>query len=103
VEEVVLDDSDAHIYFKIPLPKPPFHPSGKGPASRVSRGLGLRSAPDETVKVGMVAELLVPGVEHGEDAGEEPLGGRGLEDGLGDRGEERVQGLTPVLSEEETP
>jgi hypothetical protein len=70
----------------------------------VDEALGAEpTAGNETVKVGMVAELLVPGVEHGEDAGEEPLGGCGLEDGLGDRGEERVQGLTPVLSEEETP
>jgi len=46
LEEVVLEDSDVHLYFKIPLPKPPFDPSGKGPTSRVSRGFGLRSQPD---------------------------------------------------------
>lgn len=42
-----------HIYSDIPLPKPPFDPSGKGPAPKVSRGLGLRSQPDETVNVGV--------------------------------------------------
>lgn len=49
LEEIVLDDSDVHIYFKIPLPKPPFDPSGRGPTSKVSRGFGLRSQSDDDV------------------------------------------------------
>ena len=88
VEEVVLDDSDAHIYFKIPLPKPPFHPSGKGPASRVSRGLGLRSAPAQDVKVGMPLEKISGGGDCDHDAGADILtqaySGR-LGHGLGSR------------------
>ena len=61
------------------------------------------TAGDETVNVRVVAHLLIPGVEHGEDAGEEPTRGRRLEDRLGDGGEERVQGVTPVLAEKEAP
>jgi hypothetical protein len=61
------------------------------------------TAGDETVNVRVVAELLVPGVEHGEDAGDDTERGRRLEDRLGDGGEKRVQGMTPVLSAEEAP
>ncbi len=60
------------------------------------------TAGDETGDVGMVAEALVPGVEHGEDSGEQPPTGRRLEDSLRDSGEERVQGMTALLSREET-
>ena len=59
------------------------------------------TAGDETVDVRMVSELLVPGVEDGEDAGDESTSGRRLEDGLGDGSEERVQGVTPVLAGKE--
>ena len=70
--------------------------------SAVDEAVGAKpTAGDETVKVRMVAQLLVPGVEHGEDSGEKPLGGRRLEDGLGDGSEERVQGVTPVLAGKE--
>jgi hypothetical protein len=51
----------------------------------------------------VVAHLLVPGVEQGEDAWAEAASGRGLEDRLGDGGKERVQGMTPVLPEKEAP
>ena len=52
---------------------------------------------------GVGAEFLIPGVEYGEDAGDEPTPGRRLEDRLGDGGEEGVQGVTPVLPEKEAP
>jgi hypothetical protein len=61
------------------------------------------TAGDKTVNVRVVAELLVPGVEYGEDAGEQPTPGRRLEDRLGDGGKQRVQGVTPVLPEKEAP
>ena len=59
------------------------------------------TAGDETVDVRMVSELLVPGVEHGEDAWDEPTSGRRLEDRLGDGGEECVQRVTALRADEE--
>jgi hypothetical protein len=60
-------------------------------ATAVNEAFGAEpTAGDETVKVGVVSHLLIPGVEDGEDAGEESTPGCGLENRLRDRGEEGV-------------
>ena len=69
----------------------------------VEEAIGTESpAGDEAVKVGVGSEELVPGVEDGEDSWTEAEGGRRLQDGLGDGGEQGVEGMGPSRSLEES-
>jgi len=49
----------------------------------------------------MIVEELIPGVEYGEHAQEQALSRRHIEDGLGRRGEESLEGMDSSLAQEE--
>ena len=49
----------------------------------------------------MIVEELIPGVQYGEDAQEQSLSRRHVEDGLGGRGEEGLEGMDSSLAQEE--
>ena len=49
----------------------------------------------------MVVEALIPGVEDGENAQEQPLSRRHVEDCLGRRSEEGLEGMDSALAQEE--
>jgi len=59
------------------------------------------TARNEAVNVRMIVEELVPGMEHGEDAEEETLSRRDVEDGFGSRGEEGLEGMDSPPAQEE--
>ena len=68
----------------------------------MDEALGTQAAPgDQAVNVRVSIELLVPGVEDGQDARAQAAPGGGFQDRLRDGGEEGVQGLGPPLPSEE--